>query len=430
MSGTKLTKRTVDAAEARADRYTIFDCDVPGFGLRVFPSGQKSWVLEYRPVDGGRRVAKKRLTLGSVAKLTPDQARKEATRLRALVTCGGDPQSAKSENRKAMTVAELADAFLTGHVKAKRKAGTLDHYADIINRIVVPALGTARAKDLTRADVAKLHLDWADTPFQANRVLAIVGSMYSFAGKRGFVPEGMNPARHIEKYPEHRRERFLTTDELVRLGAAIRDAERDGIPWEIDPEKKTKHVPKNRQATVIGEHAAAALRLLIFTGARLREILHLRWEEVDFERGLLLLPDSKTGRKAVILNAPAMQVLSGLTRVGAYVIASDTAGTENEKPRADLKRPWAAVSKRAGLDGVRIHDLRHTFASYGAGSGMGLPVIGKLLGHAEARTTQRYAHLDHDPLKRAANQIGATIAAAMGEPAKDGNVTPIRKQAK
>jgi integrase len=157
------------------------------------------------------------------------------------------------------------------------------------------------------------------------------------------------------------------------------------------------------------------MRLLIFTGARLREILHLKWEQIDFERGLLLLPTSKTGKKTIVLNAPALAILTSLPRVGGYVIAGTSAGTKDEKPRSDLKKPWKAVSKRAGLDGVRIHDLRHTHASVGAGAGLGLPIIGKLLGHTQSATTQRYAHLDNDPLKKASEHIGSRLAAAMGE---------------
>jgi len=145
----------------------------------------------------------------------------------------------------------------------------------------------------------------------------------------------------------------------------------------------------------------------------------LRWEWVDLERGLLLLPDSKTGKKSIVLNAPAMKVLAELPRLGAYVIAGQSAGTDEEAPRPDLNRPWRAVAKRAGLAGVRLHDLRHTHASFGAGAGLGLPIIGKLLGHAQATTTARYAHLDFDPLRRASEHIGSRLAAAMGETARE-----------
>ena len=233
------------------------------------------------------------------------------------------------------------------HIEPKRKPGTTTFYRDILDRIVKPKLGTTKADKVTRAAVAKVHGKLRATPFQANRMLAVVGSMYAFGARIGAVPEGTNPARKIDKFAEHRRERFLTGAELEQLGAAIREAEAKGVPWDIDEAKPTaKHLPKAKnRKTKIGPFAAAALRLLLFTGCRLREILHLRWENVDLERGLLFLPDSKSGRKTVILNAPAMAVLTGLERIGSYVVPGD----DPEKPRADLKRPWEVVSKRAGL---------------------------------------------------------------------------------
>jgi integrase len=164
------------------------------------------------------------------------------------------------------------------------------------------------------------------------------------------------------------------------------------------------------------------VRLLLFTGCRLREILHLRWDHVDLERGCLFLPDSKSGRKTVILNAPALAVLSRLDRVGPYVVPGD----DPERPRHDLKRPWDAVIGRAGLVGVRLHDLRHTYASFGAGGGFGLPIIGKLLGHTQASTTQRYAHLDADPLRRASDAIGSRIAAALA--GRHGQLVQLQKK--
>ncbi|MGB8584134.1 MAG: site-specific integrase, partial [Pseudolabrys sp.] len=171
-------------------------------------------------------------------------------------------------------------------------------------------------------------------------------------------------------------------------------------------------------------HGPLSLRLLMFTGCRLREILNLRWEHVDMERGLLFLPDSKSGRKTVILSAPALAILNGLERMGPYVVPDD----DPAKPRPDLKRPWDAITKRAGLDGVRLHDLRHTYVSFGAGGGLALPIIGRLLGHTQTATTARYAHLDNDPLRRASESIAGRIAAAL-----DGNgqnsVVPIRRRA-
>jgi integrase len=285
-------------------------------------------------------------------------------------------------------------------------------------------IGNLRLDKVASGDVAKMHHSIGQTkPATANRVLECVSSIYRYAAICGAVQPGFNPTAQIHAYREKRRERFLTTEELARLGEAIREAETRGIPWVVDETKPlAKHISKKKnRRTVIGSHAAAALRLLILTGARLREILNLRWEWVDLERGLLLLPDSKTGRKCIVLNAPSMAVLASLPRMGAYVIPGD----HPEKPRADLNRPWRAVSKRADLNGVRIHDLRHTHASVGAGAGLGLLIIGKLLGHTQSATTARYAHLDANPLRSASEVIGGRIAAAMGEAFKLDSALPL-----
>ena len=315
MTKVKLTKRKVDEAEVRPARYTVFDSEIRGFGLRIFPSGQKSWIFEYK-VEGGRKAATRRVTIGKTTDFSPDEARKIADTLRAQAKVGQDPQKAKSDSRQASTVKEVADAFLREHVKQKRRTATMRNYSQILTNIVVPALGNRKAGAVSRSDIARLHLELSSKPFQANRAVAVIGSMYSFAGKVGLVPEGINPARGVEKYREEGRERFLSGDELVRLGAAIREAETVGAPWEINPDGKTKHLPKTDRQTPIGIHAAAALRLLIFTGARLREILHLQWTSVDFERGMLHIPKSKTGKKSIVLNAPALAVLTDLPRVG------------------------------------------------------------------------------------------------------------------
>jgi integrase len=320
-------------------------------------------------------------------------------------------------------VAELVDRFLAEHVEPKRKPGTTVFYRDILARIVKPAIGSSKADKVTRAQIAKLHGKLRSTPFQANRMLSVVGSMYAFAVRAGAVAEGTNPARKIDKFKEHRRERFLTAVELERLGAAIRLAETKGISWDVNEKNpKAKHLPKrNHRFTKIDPFAAAALRLLLFTGCRLREILHLKWDYVDWERELAFLPDSKTGRKTVLLNAPALAVLSALKRIGPYVVPGD----DPEKPRADLKRPWKAISKEADLEGVRLHDLRHTFASV-AVPRFGLPIIGKLLGHTQPATTARYAHLENDPLRRASEDIGGRIAAAL-EGKQNGRVIPMKR---
>jgi integrase len=418
----RITKRTVDALQSNGREFTAWDDTVSGFGVRVRPTGAKSYVVVYR-AGAGRGAPVRRYTIAAVGKITPERARARAKVILGSVAHGHDPADRKTTERSMPTVAELADRFMTEHVEAKRKAGTAEFYRDILDRIVKPAVGTTKADKLTRLqEVGRLHSSLAATPFQANRMLAVVGSMYAFAGRAGIVPEGTNPARQIDKFKESRRERFLTGEELERLGSAIREAETTGIPWTVDESRpNAKHVPKAKRFTRIAPSAAAALRLLLFTGCRLREILHLRWEHVDFERGCLFLPDSKSGRKTVILNAPALSVLNGLERVGSYVVPGD----DREQPRHDLKRPWDAVTQRAGLISVRLHDLRHTYASFGAGGGLGLPVIGRLLGHSQASTTARYAHLDNDPLRRASEVIAGRIAAAL-EGNRPENILPMR----
>jgi integrase len=237
-----------------------------------------------------------------------------------------------------------------------------------------------------------------------------------------------NPARGVERNREVSKERFLTASELYRLGDALRLAETRGLQWEADMTKPTaKHAPKlDKRRTIADPFAVAAIRLLIFTGARLREVLHAKWRDLDLERAMIHLPDSKTGRKPIYLSAAALAVLNDLPRLAdnPYVIP----GAKKGSPRADLKNPWASVRAYAGLKDVRIHDLRHSFASIGAGSGMGLPLLGRLLGHKQPATTQRYAHLDADPLRKAVNSIGAAIDAAMRGTRDGGEVVPLPNQ--
>lgn len=424
----RITKRLVDAIDLSRGRHQVWDSELKGFGLQVEASGTKTYIVRYRPKGLGRDGARRFFKIGRHGALTADEARNQAKAVLGRVAAGEDPALEQAgsraqhvERQKALTFAALIERFLADHVEAKRKPRTAEYYRSLLERYAKPALGDRPAAEITRPDISNLHLALRQTLHTANRLVAVVGSMYSFAGKSGLVPEGRNPARGIEKYREQGRERYLTGEELQRLGAAISEGETIGIPWDIDPDHpQSKHVPKcwKGQREKLDTYAAAALRLLILTGARLREILHLRWREVDLERGLLLLPDSKTGRKTIVLSDAALSVIRGLIPVTGLTIAEKASGyvikgASDDKPRADLKKPWAAVQRRSGLDGVRLHDLRHTFASIGAGASLGLPIVGKLLGHSQPQTTARYAHLDADPLRRATNIIGDHLVAAM-----------------
>jgi integrase len=425
MASSQITKRLIDGLKPRESEYFIWDSSLAGYGVRIQTTGAMSFVVKYR-AGSGRAAPTRRLTLAKVGTITPDEARTLAKKTLGSVAHGADPAAQRAAEKRASTLAEVAEQFLSEHVQAKRSASSAGSYRDLLERLAFPELGKRKADKITSAEIQRLHSKNAHTPYQANRLLRVLSSLFTFAGKAHVVPVGFNPCRGIEYFPEEGRERYLTTQELAQIGEAIREAETVGVPYAVDETKpKAKHAPKeSNRRTVIGPHAAAALRLLIFTGARLREILHLKWDHVDFERGLLMLPTSKTGKKTIVLNAPALAVLNDLPKAGCCVIA----GISADKPRSDLKKPWKAVSKRAGLTGVRIHDLRHTHASVGAGAGLGLPIIGKLLGHTQSATTQRYAHLDNDPLKKASEHIGSRLAAAMGEvKSPRANVTSISK---
>jgi integrase len=382
----RISKRSVDALACPAgkDREFLWDDGLSGFGVAAFPTGKKVYVCQYRQ-DGRSR----RSNIGEHGRLTPDEARSEAKKLLGIVEGGSDPIAERKKERGVRTVAAVAEDFMNLHVATKRKDRTGAEYKRILKSRILPTLGTRRIVEVRRADVASLHTALATTPYEANRTLALISAIWTWAARRDEVGAGLNPCMGIERYPEESRERFLSNEEMSRLGDALRLYESNrGEPF-----------------------AAAAIRLLILTGARLREILDAQWQHVDLDRGIIFLPDSKTGKKPIYLSAAAIEFLRTLPRIkgNPHIIP----GAKTGQPKSDLLKPWTAIRREARLEGVRLHDLRHSFASIGAGASMGLPIIGKLLGHGQAATTHRYAHLDADPMRRAVETIGATISAAM-----------------
>ena len=285
----------------------------------------------------------------------------------------------------------LGKRFLENYVPVHCKPSTAEEYRRSVKLFIDPKIGKLRVPDVQRSDIAALHHEMRETPYQANRTLGVLSKIFNLAELWELRPDGSNPCRHVKRFKEKNRERFLSDEEYRRLGATLRDIEADSSETAA---------------------AIAAIRLLMLTGCRLSEIQKLRWEHVDLNAGELRLPDTKTGAKVVHLGDPAIAVLRGIQRQddNPWVIAGRKPGSH----LTDLQHPWRRIRARAGLDDVRIHDLRHSFASGGLLVGEGLPMIGKLLGHTQVQTTARYAHLANDPVKSAANRIASRIAEMAG----------------
>jgi integrase len=380
----KLTKRTVEGTAApQSGEINLWDSEVPGFGLRLRAGGSRVYVVEYR----NREQRKRRITLGPHGRLTVEQARDLAQQALAAVGRGEDPAEARNEERAAPTVVELAKRYLDQHARPKKKPASIAADERILRLYVLPALGRRRAAALGLKEVADLHHAMRDKPVQANRMLALLSKMFGLAERWGLRPPGSNPCRGVDRFPERRRERFLSAGELERLGTVLD---------EVEPTEP---------------FVALAIRLLLLSGARRDEVLTLRWSEVNFERACLSLPDSKTGAKLIPLGPAPLAVLSSAPRLegSLYVIPGRRIGGR----LIGLQRPWVRIREQAGLGDLRLHDLRHTFASYGAAAGLGLPVLGAILGHRNQATTARYAHIADDPRQAGAARISGEIAAAL-----------------
>jgi integrase len=382
MERTKLLRITVSLVNGMKPGDVFHDSELKGFGARCQLKGVSYFLKTV--VEGKQHF----FTIGRHGQpWTPDEARRMALRIKA------DPALGMKKKKEAPTLllAECAAQFLAMHGR-KLKPRTLVEYQDLVDKFLMPAFGEMEVKALTRAEVGRVHssAEWARTPRSANHALAVLSKMMSWAEDQGLRPPDSNPCRRVEKYRTNKRERFLQTAELSRVGDAIAAAEKDQL---------------------VGPFALAAIKLLILTGARLSEILTLKWAHVDLERRLLLLPDSKTGKKAIVLNDPAMEVLNGIPKYegNPYVIVGNRHGCH----LVNLQQPWQVIRTAAGLGEVRLHDLRHTFASVAVGTGGSLPMIGRMLGHSEPKTTQRYAHLTDDPIHRLTQATGEVLSGAL-----------------
>lgn len=386
----KLTVRSVEAIKPGSADVIVWDSELAGFGCKVTPKSKRSYFLYYRTKEGQQR----RPTIGVHGPIRPEAARETARRWLAEVAQGRDPSQTRTLDRAAPTVRELCGRYMAEHAETRKKESSIRNDRRLIDTHVLPAIGTKKVASVTRADVAALHHALRATPYEANRMLAMASKMFSLAERWGLRPDNSNPAKNIDRYREEKRERYLTSAEVARL-------------WQV--------LNSDAAAAKASPSAIAAIKLLMLTGRRLNEVLGLKWAWVDLDAKLLRLPDTKNGALLVSLGDAAVAVLADLKASGrddTYVIAGQRKGA----PLVNLQKPWRALRALAGLDDVRIHDLRHTFASIGAGMGMSLHMLGRLLGHTQAATTSRYAHLAQDPVRTAADAIGAELMRLSGAP--------------
>ena len=378
-----ISRRTVAALSVEKD--TVFwDSELKGFGVRVYPSGSRVYVVQSRGPLGPKRV-----TVGRHGVISADQARHRAALILIRIKAGEEPVPKPSSREEAgPTVAELGERYLREHVDVRCKPSTQRSQRYVVGKCIVPALGELPISELGREHVSGLHYSLRNSPGSANEAIATLSRMLNKAEAWGLAPAGGNPCRFVTKYRRRKLERFLTEEEFRRLGQVLSALEAEG------------RVPV---------HAAGALRLLMLTGCRLSEILTLRWEDVRLEANEIQLRDSKTGPRVVPLSPAAARVLAGLPRVAAnpWVIVGRKPGTR----LPHIHYYWYLVRERAGLKDVRLHDLRHSFASRALALGESLPMIGKLLGHSKIQTTARYAHLARDSVKVSAAKVAASIGA-------------------
>ncbi|AIF81393.1 hypothetical protein I862_04165 [endosymbiont of Acanthamoeba sp. UWC8] len=384
---TKLTKTVIEQAEVKEKPYFIFDTQVPGFCVRISQKGKRHYYLQYMV-----KKSVKRLALGQHGIITVEKARDKAITMLAKVKDGGDPQAEKAQRAKEINIREFSTQYLE-YITLHCKSRTIKEYKRYLDKRILPILSNAKVSEISRADIANIHNAMRHIPYEANRCLAVLSVMFNLAEMWGLRVEGTNPCKHIKKYTEQKRERFLSKEEAKRLGQILQKMKTDD-----------------------SENIAAVycIELLLYTGCRLGEIQTLKWDYIDYNNSCIRLPDSKTGARVVHVGDNVLEILKEIKahplqpKDNPYVIWG-------AKPLAHLNnahKPWRRIKKKAGLGAeLRIHDLRHSFASFAVSQGMSLPMIGKLLGHTQVQTTARYAHLMPEAVIEAAGNVTSHIAA-------------------
>ena len=382
MAKQNLTKSIIESLSPTDADYVVWDTNLPGFGIRIKPSGMKSYVVQYRNRKTG---ASRRKTIGQHGPLlTFHKARDQARIILVDALKGNDPVAADRAIRAAPTMRELAADYIEQHAIPKKRKRSVENDRSMLERIILPRLGAKKVNAVQSRDIHALHVAMKNTPYQANRLLALMSKMFSLAMKWGWRSD--NPAKGIERYHEERRERWLSDDELGRLVGAL--------------------------LTHPNQRAANAVRFQLLTGARIGEVLSACWSDVDLARGVWIKPSLHTKQKRtehLPLSAPALALLADMRGRAGTAERYLFPGNAPNKPLQGIKKFWRSITEQVGLEDYRIHDNRHTHASHLVSSGLSLEIVGRLLGHTNPLTTKRYAHLADSPLRAAAEQFGAKM---------------------
>lgn len=384
----KLTKQLIDSLKPSTKDVLVFDTDIKGFLCKTTTKGRKVYMLYYRTRDGKQH----KPSIGVHGSITCEQARQIAKEWSALIVQGKDPVQNRKDIKTSLSVTELSELYLNNYAYDHKKDGSVKTDKVHLKNHILPKLGLLKLSHITKKHIGEFHSSLRSLPTTANRCLALLSKMFSLAEQWQLREDASTLCKHIKKYVENKRERFLTAEEIEKLSQVLKEVS----------------INRTEPATSI-----TAIRLLLLTGCRLSEILTLKWEYIDLYQHRINFPDSKTGKKTIYLSPFAIEVLTGIEKKleNPYVIYGAVEG----RHLVNLRKAWCRIRARAGLDDVRIHDLRHSFASVGAASGLSLPIIGALLGHTQAQTTSRYTHLIGQPLKEATNLIGEKMKSIVGK---------------
>ncbi|MFI5344624.1 MAG: tyrosine-type recombinase/integrase [Chlamydiales bacterium] len=375
----KLTKRVVESARPDpTKRIEIWDTDVTGFYVRIYPTGKMTYFLQFRNKNRESRKVK----IGVHGSITTELAREQAIKLSLQIGAGEDPSVKVVPKETAHTVSELGEKYLALHAKSKKAAKGYKEDSAILRNIILKRFANMTVDSISTLDLQKLHSDLEKTPYRANRARSLLSKMFNLAIQWGWRAD--NPVTGVEKYQEFKRHRWLDDEEVQKLFSVLE--------------------------TYPSQNVANIIRLLLLTGSRYNEVVSATWEQFDLEKGVWTKPAHSTKQRKMEhlpLSSIVLELLKDMKNVAEspFLFPGKVPG----QPLKDIKKAWHTIRKRAGFPEVRIHDLRHTHASHLVSSGLSLSIVGKLLGHTQASTTQRYAHLADAPLRQAAELFGSKV---------------------